>query len=87
MQYGGLKLINPGKYKNENGEFRIGFQPIYNMINSPGSELKILTYKSLKGMMFNLNVEEDYIEYNGLNENSTQFSKPITTYVLKIVII
>jgi hypothetical protein len=88
MQYGGLKLINPGKYKNENGEFRIGFQPIYNMINSPGSELKILTYKSLKGMMFNLNVEEEeYIEYNGLNENSTQFTEPITNYVLKIVII
>jgi hypothetical protein len=58
------------------------------MINSPGSELKILTYKSLKGMMFVLNVEEEeYIEYNGLNENSTQFTEPITNFVLKIVLI
>ena len=83
MQYGGLKLRDPEKYELSG---KIGFDPITNMINSPDSELKLLTYRSLKGIMFILNVLPEHTEYLGLDENFT-IDKPITSFVLKVVII
>jgi len=87
MQHGGLKLINPEKYTDEDGEVKIGFQPIIDMINSEGSRLQILSYSSLSGFIFSLVVNPLYTEYYGLDDTFSQFDKPITSFVLKIVII
>jgi hypothetical protein len=84
MQHGGLKLRYPDKYTDEG---LIGFQPIINMINSPDSTLKILSYSSLKGFIFSLHVKEEYSEFLRLDDTFTRFNKPITSFVLKLVII
>ena len=81
MQNGGLKLRNPTKYQGS-----IGFDPIIEMINNQGSELKLLNYTSAKGIMFILNVSKGVSEYLGLNDNY-KFEEPVTCFVLKLVII
>ena len=75
-QFGGLKLKNSSK---------TGFKAIYDMINSSSSTVNLLTYKSLKGFMFILNVSEDDSEY--LTLNGTQFTKPVTSFILKFAVI
>lgn len=75
-QFGGLKLKNPSK---------TGFKAVYDMINSRSSALNLLTYKSLKGFMFILNVSVDDSEY--LTLNGTQFTKPVTSFILKFAVI
>ena len=87
MQYGGVKLINPKKYTDTNREEKIGFTPIFNMIKSEGSRLQILSYTSVKGFVYTLHVNPQNTEYNGLDDNFTRFDKPITSFVLKVVII
>jgi len=77
MPIGGLKLKH-----NE----KVGFEPIIDMINSSDSELKVLTYSSLKGFMFILNVLPHYSEYLDLNDNFSTFNKPVTSYILKFVV-
>ena len=76
QQKGGLKLRNPGK---------TGFTPIYDMINSPSSSLELLTYRSLKGFMITLNISPEETEYLGLY--GVQFTKPITSFILKFAVI
>ena len=87
MQHGGLKLKNPKKYTGTDREVNIGFKPIFDMIKSEGSRLEILSYTSTKGFVYTLHVDPDHTEYNGLNTTFSAFDKPITTFVLKVVII
>ena len=75
-QFGGLKLKNSSK---------TGFKAVYDMINSPSGTVNLLTYKSLKGFMFVLNVSEDDSEY--LTLNGTKFTKPVTSFILKFAVI
>jgi hypothetical protein len=79
-QKGGLKLINPSK---------TGFTPIYDMINSPGADVQLLTFSSLKGFMLTLNISRDYSEYVKLkiHKNSARFTEPVTSFILKIAVI
>ena len=74
---GGLKL----KRRHETG-----FIAIYNMLNRPGSTLKLLTYTSLKGFIFTVTVAKDedggYLDYDG-----NKFKKDVTSYLLKIAVI
>jgi hypothetical protein len=76
IQKGGLKLKNPSK---------IGFNAVYDMINSNSGRLKLFTYNSLKGFMITLEVNEADSEY--LTLNGTQFTKPVTSFILKFAII
>jgi hypothetical protein len=78
---GGAKLIE------KNGEKLSGFQPVERMISSNSAVISLLTNSSLKGFMYRLNVSEDDTYYNGLSERGNRFSKPITDFILKIVII
>ena len=80
---GGLKLIHPEKK---------GFQPIYDMIRSPGSSFEVLTYSSLKAFMITLHVKtpneespDNFSEY--LTLVGTKFCKPVESFILKLVII
>lgn len=75
-QKGGLKLINPEK---------TGFKPVFDMINSPNAQLKLLTYKSRKGFIISLTVDENDSEYLGLVNK--KFTKKITNYILKVTVI
>ncbi len=69
-QFGGLKLKNSSKS---------GIKAVYDMINSSSGSINLLTYKSLKGFMFVLNVSTDDSEY--LTLNGTQFTKPVTSFI------
>ena len=73
-QNGGLKLIHPEKH---------GFKAVYDMINR--GRLQLLTYESLKGFMFTLNVAEADSEY--FTFSGTRFTKPVTSFILKLAVI
>ena len=75
-QTGGLKLKNIEKR---------GFTPVYDMVDKDSSTVSLLTANSLKGFMFNLNVDEPNSEYFTLN--GTQFTSIVTRFILKFVVI
>lgn len=76
LQIGGLKLKDNTKK---------GFLPVFDMINKQSCVLKLLTYKSLKGFMISLDISPQETEYLGLSGN--QFTKPITSFILKFAVI
>jgi hypothetical protein len=76
FQNGGLKLKNPSK---------TGFTPIYDMINSASGHLELLTYSSLKGFMFTLNVNDVDSEY--LKLSGVRFTTPVTSFILKFAVL
>ena len=77
-QLGGLKLKDKEK---------TGFTAVYDMINSGSGNVTLLTYQSLKGFMFILNVSEEDSEYLTLNNKQTRFDKPVTSFILKFAVI
>jgi hypothetical protein len=78
MQFGGVKLKNP---------YKEGFQPVYDMIGHADSKLDVLTYSSLKGFLFTLELKDHVSEYYDLNRNTRQINKPVTNYILKFSVI
>ncbi len=58
-----------------------GFQAVYDMLASPNSTLSILTTSSLKGFMLKLDVIDGEAAYR------TDSNIPITSYILKFVVI
>lgn len=74
MQWGGLKLRDKNK---------TGFAPVYDMIEH--GTLDVLTYESLKGFLFTLDVEQDASEY--FNLRGSRFLEPVTNYILKFSVI
>ena len=75
-QTGGLKLKNIEKR---------GFTPVYDMVDKDSSTVSLLTANSLKGFMFNLNVDEPNSEY--LTLNGTRFTSVVTKFILKFVVL
>jgi hypothetical protein len=75
LQHGGLKIKTPTKR---------GFDPVRDMINSPGASVEMLTCGSLKGFMFVLNVRPEHSEYLALA--GSRFTKPVTSFILKLAI-
>jgi len=75
-QTGGLKLKNIEKH---------GFSPVYDMVDKDSSTVSLLTANSLKGFMFNLNVDEPNSEY--LTLNGTRFTSVVTRFILKFVVL
>jgi len=76
IQKGGLKLKDTSK---------IGFEAVFDMINSNSGRLNLFTYNSLKGFMITLNVDNRDSQYLTLEGN--KFTKPVTSFILKFAII
>jgi len=64
---------------------KLGFQAVYDMIIAPNSQLSVLTTSSLKGFMVKLDVNTDV--NTDISAYTTEKKEPITSYVLKFVII
>lgn len=79
-QLGGLKL-DPKLIGD-----KTGFNPVFSMIQNNTSEVKILTYKSLKGFMFTLKLQNDDGVYLDLN-NKYNFTERVNNYILKLVVV
>jgi len=77
QQHGGVKLKNAAKR---------GFQAVYDMVASQGTTFKLLTYSSLKGFMFKMDVAPEDSEYVALDEHH-RFTKPVTSFILKFAVI
>ena len=73
---GGLKLRDPKK---------VGFQPVMDMLTSPSAKIRLLSYRSLQAFMLSIDVKQEDSEYDELI--GTSFSKPVTSYVMKIAIL
>ena len=64
------------------------WQAVYNMITSKHSTLTSISYDSLVGFVFKLDVaNEEYSEFLGLNDARTSFNEPVKSLIFKIVII
>ncbi len=78
---GGLKLLHPEKQ---------GFDPVMEMIRSPGAVLSVLTTASLKGFMIELNVKREHSEYmtfSGAAGSGSKMTTPVTSYILKFAVL
>ena len=62
-----------------------GFTPVYDMVMHESSKLSVLTTNSLKGFMINLTVDSTESKY--LNLRGMRFTKPVTNFILKFVIL
>ena len=76
-QKGGVKLKDTKK---------LGFKPVFDMLQSPNCVLDLLTYKSFKGFMFTLNIPPEETEYIARGKTSNRFDDPVTSFIMKIVI-
>lgn len=75
-QLGGLKLINQHKQ---------GFQAVSDMLMSSSCKIRVLTYDSLKGFMFVLDVSEKDSEY--LKLTGSRFTERVTSFILKVAVV
>ncbi len=78
MNHGGTKKTD---------ETKKGFDPLFSMINNSSSKLSVLTVDSLKGFMIRLSVNSKDSVYKSLNKQNSRFTKPVTEYILKFVVI
>lgn len=85
IQYGGLALRNPEKYKDISHDKQKYEEALYHMIDN-AEYIRCISYSSLEGFIFTITVNEDNAVFNGLNDKS-EFKKPITTVLLKLVLI
>jgi hypothetical protein len=64
------------------------WQAVYNMITSKHSTLTSISYDSLVGFIFKLDIsDKKYSEFRGLNNDRTLFNEPVKSLIFKIVII
>lgn len=81
IKKGGLRKKDPNKSN---------WEAVYAMINNPKSHIYCISYDSLKGIVFKLEIrdpDDDDIEFYGLNEKGTAFTDPVTCLIFKFVII
>jgi hypothetical protein len=79
-------LVGGVKQKDTN---LTSWQAVYKMICVPGASISVISYSSVAGFIFKLDVPEDLInsEFLGLNEDGTAFNKPIYSLVFKFAIL
>ena len=88
------------KYKNKTKKHLVGgikqknltltsWQAVYKMICVPHATLTAISYSSVEGFIFKLDIPHDerYIEFYGLNNNGTDFDEPIYSLIFKIAIL
>jgi hypothetical protein len=84
-QHGGLALRNPEKYNDINDDKKKYEKALYDMIDK-ATNIECISYTSFEGFVFTVKVNEVDAIFNGLNERS-EFEKPVTTVLLKLVLI
>ena len=82
----GRKLKMKGGIIKQNPDLS-SWQAVYNMIKSKHSTLSAISYNSLVGFVFKLDVAKEYSEFLGLNNARTSFNEPVKSLIFKIVII
>lgn len=85
IQYGGLALRNPEKYKDISDDKKKYEKALYDMIDN-ATNIECISYSSLEGFIFTITVNEANAVFNGLNDKS-EFKNPISTVLLKLVLI
>lgn len=65
------------------------WQAVYKMISTPGATLTAISYSSVEGFIFKLDIphEKQHAEFYGLNEDGTAFNNPIYSLIFKFAII
>lgn len=66
------------------------FDSLFQFINHDGCEITSISYKSLKGFVFKLhinNLQEKDTEFYGLNSSTNVFNVPVDTIILKLAIL
>ena len=65
------------------------WQAVYNMIKLRGASLSKISYSSLTGFIFRLDIpiDKQNVEFYGLNDQKTALTKPIYNIVFKLAII
>ena len=84
-QYGGLALRNPERYETILSNKEKYTAAMNEMINN-AVKIECVSYTSLEGFIFIIEVNEADALFNGLDVQS-KFEKPITTILLKFVMI
>ena len=83
----GRKLKMKGGIIKQNPDLS-SWQAVYNMITSKHSTLSSISYNSLVGFVFKLDIDEEkYSEFLGLNSARNSFNEPVKSLIFKIVII
>jgi hypothetical protein len=77
---GGVKLVN-----SKEGDTSTGIDSILYMMKDSRTVIKPLTFSSLKGFIFSLNVDDNVSKYTTLG--ASKFDTPVTKFLFKIVII
>jgi len=79
-------LVGGVKQKDTN---LTSWQAVYKMICVPGASISVISYSSIAGFIFKLDVPKDPInsEFLGLNEDGTAFNNPIYSLVFKFAIL
>lgn len=82
LQNGGLRLI-------QTSNVITSFDAVYQMITNPLSTLTKISYSSLKGFIFKLDVPHDvqHTYFYGINDSGTSYNVPVYTLILKFAII
>jgi len=79
-QKGGLKLIMKEGVDNS------GFNPVFDMLQTPDSKISVLTYESLTGFMIEMNVSDAISRYL-TNGNTSRFNKIVNNYIFKFAVL
>ena len=82
---GGLALRNPEKY-TEIANNKEKYAAAINEMIAKSVQIQCLTYDSLSGFIFEVKVNETDVVFNNLDALS-EFNKPVTTILLKLVVI
>jgi hypothetical protein len=82
------KDVYHGGVSQRNSEIS-SWEAVYNMIRLPGATLSKISYSSLTGFIFRLDIPKDKknVEFYGLNDDKTALTKPIYSIVFKLAII
>lgn len=79
-----------GGLRQKNTEIS-SWQSVWIMINIPGAQIEIISYTSLSGLIFRLDIPEDtdpsLIQFYGLNDSKNDFDKPVYSLVFKFLLI
>lgn len=84
-QFGGFSLRNPEKYSGISSNNEKYAAAMNEMIDN-AIRIECISYESLSGFIFIIEVNEQHAVFNGLDADST-FTKPVTVILLKLVML
>ena len=84
LQHGGLALKNKDQFKGTNKTEKYAKAFTYMIQNA--KEIKCISYDSLAGYIFTIEINEQHVVFLGLNDQNV-FDVPVTKLLVKIVLI